>query len=79
MLSKARECIEKGMTPKQVYHQINPESGGVFESASQGQKLKDTQQVYRQKTKRKSAENEEDECELLLRLQRQDINLLKRW
>ena len=79
ILSKAREFIDKGMPPKQVYDQINQESGGVFESPSQGQELIDTQQVYRQKTKTESAENEEDEFELLLRLQRQDINLLKRW
>ena len=33
------------MSPKQVYDQINQESGGVFESPSQGQELRDTQQV----------------------------------
>ena len=77
ILSKAREFIDKGMPPKQVYDQINQESGGVFESPSQGQELRDTQQVYRQKTKTKSAENEDDEFELLLRLQRQEINFVK--
>ena len=56
---------------------MNQESGGVFESPSQGQQLRDTQQVYRQKTKTKSAENEDDEFELLLRLQRQEINFVK--
>ena len=59
------------------YDQINQESGGVFESPSQGQELRDRQQVYRQKTKTKPAENEENEFELLLRLQRQDINFVK--
>ena len=32
ILCKAREFIDKGMPPKQVYDQINQESGGVFES-----------------------------------------------
>ena len=32
ILSKARECIDKGMPSKQVYDQVNQESGGVFES-----------------------------------------------
>ena len=77
ILSKTREFIDKGMPPKQVHDQINQESGGVCESPSQGQELRDTQQVYRQKTKTKSAENEDDEFELLLRLQRQDINFAK--
>ena len=48
-----------------------------FESPSQGQELRDTQQVYCQKTKTKSAENEDDEFELLLRLQRQSKNFVK--
>ena len=65
------------MPPKQVYDQINQESGGVFESPSQYQELRGTQQVYRQKTKTKSAENEDDEFELLLRLQRQETNFVK--
>ena len=52
-LSKAGELIDKGMAPKQVYDQIYQESGGVCESPSQGQELRDTQQVYRQKTKTK--------------------------
>ena len=65
------------MLPKQVYDQINQESGGVFESPPQGQELRDTQQVYLQKTKPKFAENEADEFELLLRLQRQDMNFVK--
>ena len=43
ILSKAREFIDKGMPPKQVYDQINQESGGVFESPSQCQELRDTQ------------------------------------
>ena len=60
-----------------VYDQINQKSGGVFESLYQDQGLRDTQQVYCQKTKRKSVESEEDEFELLLRLQRQDINFVK--
>ena len=77
MLSKAREFIDKGMPPKQVYDQINQESGGVYESPSQGQELTDMQHVYRQKTKTKSVENEDDEFELLLRLQRQDMNFVK--
>ena len=51
------------MPPKQVYDQIN-----------QDQELRDTQQVHRQKTKTKSAENEGDEFELLLRFQRQVMN-----
>ena len=37
------------MPPKQVYDQINQESGRVFKSLSQGQELRDTTQVYRQK------------------------------
>ena len=53
------------MPPKQLYDQINQESGGVFESPSQGQELRDTQQINRQKTKTKCAENEDDEFELL--------------
>ena len=58
------------MPPKQVYDQINQGSVGVSESPSQGQELRDTQHVYHQKTKTKSAENEDDEFELLLRSQR---------
>ena len=65
------------MPPKQVYDQISQESGEVFESPSQCQELRDTQQVYRQKTKTKSAQNEGDGFELLLRLQRQEINFVK--
>ena len=64
------------MPPKQLYDQINQESGGVFESPSQGQELRDTQQINRQKTKTKCAENEDDEFELLLRLQRQKTNFV---
>ena len=67
VLSKAREFINKGRPRKQVYDQINQESGGVFESPSQVQERRDTKQVYRQKRKMKSAENEDDEFELLLR------------
>ena len=37
------------MPPKQVYDQINQGSGRVFKSPSQGQELRDTTQVYRQK------------------------------
>ena len=33
------------MSSKQNYDQMNQESGGVFESPSQGQELRDTQQV----------------------------------
>ena len=60
-----------------MYDQINQKSGGVFESLYQDQGLRDTQQVYCQKTKRKSVESEDGEFELLLRLQRQDINFVK--
>ena len=74
ILSKAREFINKGMPPKQKHDQMNQESSGIFESPSQGQELRDTQKVYRQKTNMKSAENKDDESELLLRLQQQDIN-----
>ena len=38
------------MPLKQVYDQIHRESGGVFEPPSQGEELRETQQVYRQKT-----------------------------
>ena len=62
------------MPPKQKHDQMNQESSGICESPSQGQELRDTQKVYRQKTNMKSAENKDGECELLLRLQRQDIN-----
>ena len=62
------------MPPKQVYDQINQESG---KSPSQDQELIDTQQVYHQKRKTESAENEDDEFELLLRLQRQEENVFK--
>ena len=65
------------MSPKQNYDQMNQESGGVFEAPSQGQELRDTQQVYLQKTKTKSAENDDEEFELLLRLQQQDTNFVK--
>ena len=68
ILSKVRDS---------VYDQINQKSGGVFESLYQDQGLRDTQQVYCQKTKRKSVESEDDEFELLLRLQRQDMNFVK--
>ena len=40
ILSKAREFIDNRMLPKQVYDQINQESGGVFESPPQGQELR---------------------------------------
>ena len=43
------------MPPKQEYDQINQGSGGVFESSSQCQKLRDKQQLYHQKTKTKFA------------------------
>ena len=33
------------MSSKQNYDQMNQESDGVFESPSQGQELRDTQQV----------------------------------
>ena len=33
------------MPPKEVYDQINQESGGVFESPSQGQELGDTANI----------------------------------
>ena len=65
------------MPPKQVCDQISQELAGVFESPLQGQELRDTQQAHRQKTKTKSAGNKDDEFELLLRLQRQDINFVK--
>ena len=48
-LSKTGEFIDKGIPPKQVYVQINQKSGRNFESPSQDQELRDTQQVYRQK------------------------------
>ena len=65
------------MPPKQVYDQVNQESGEVFEAPSDARELIDTQLVYRQKTKTKSAENEDDQYELFLRLQRQDKNFVK--
>ena len=69
--------MDKGMAPKQVYDQINQMSGGVFESRLQSQELRDTRQVHCQKKKKKSAENEDDEFELLLRLYGQDISFVK--
>ena len=48
-----------------VYDHINQKSGGVFESLYQDQGLRDRQQVYCQKTKRKSVESEDNEIELL--------------
>ena len=65
------------MPPKQVYDQINQKWHGFFESPSQGQELRDTWKVYRQKTKTKFAENEDDKFKLLLIFQRQDIKFAK--
>ena len=67
------------MPPKQVYDQINQESGEVFEAPSDARELIDTQLVYRQKTKTKSAENEDDQYELFLRLSDKIKILLKHW
>ena len=67
------------MPPKQVYDQVNQESGEVFEAPSDARELIDTQLVYRQKTKTKSAENEDDQYELFLRLSDKIKFLLKHW
>ena len=67
------------MPPKQVYDQVNQESGEVFEAPSDARELIDTQLVYRQKTKTKSAENEDDQYELFLRLSDKIKILLKHW
>ena len=67
------------MPPKQVYDQINQESGEVFEAPSDARELIDTQLVYRQKTKTKSAGNEDDQYELFLRLSDKIKILLKHW
>ena len=40
------------MKAKAIYDKINGKSGGVYASSSQGQWLRDTSQVYRQKKKR---------------------------
>ena len=39
------------MKAKTIYDKINDESGGVYASSSQGQQLRDTNQVYQQKKK----------------------------
>ena len=67
------------MPPKQVYDQVNQESGEVFEAPSDAWELIDTQLVYRQKTKTKSAGNEDDQYELFLRLSDKIKILLKHW
>ena len=52
-MQKAREkCVNK-LNVKIVYDEINKESGGVYYSSSQSSKLRDMQQVHRQKEKAK--------------------------
>ena len=46
ILPKAREFIDKVMSPKQMYDQIHQESGRVFEPPSKSWELRDRQQVY---------------------------------
>ena len=49
VLAKAKKLLKTGMQAKAIYDKINDESGGVYASSSQGQGLRDTSKVYRQK------------------------------
>ena len=82
VLEKTKASLEKGMSSKKVYDQINNTSGGVFFSTSQSNELRDTRQVYRQSAKLKEKEkntNESinDQLASLLNLQRTDADFLR--
>ena len=53
------------MNPKSVYNYINKISRGIFESHSQSKELRNTQQMYRQKSNAPSAITQDSKDELL--------------
>ena len=45
ILDKVKKQVKLGKAPKKIYDEIDNESGGVFQSTSQGAELRDTRQV----------------------------------
>ena len=65
------------MQAKAVYDKINDESGSVYASSSQGQKLRDTRQVYRQKEKKSVKKQPHDDLSNVICLQCQSCELIR--
>ena len=79
LLSKTKTFLEKGISCKETYDEVNSLSGGVYKSLSQSSELRNLQQVYRQKEKLKSKVKPEDSDELiaLIKYQRERNNFLR--
>ena len=65
------------MQAKTVYDKIIDESGGVYASSSQGQDLRDTRQVYRQKGKESLKKEPHNDLSNVIRLQSQSRKLIR--
>ena len=65
------------MKAKAIYDKINGKSGGVYASSSQGQWLRDTSQVYRQKKKESVRKEPHDDLSNVIRLQSQSCELIR--
>ena len=82
VLENTKKKLESGTNPKNVFDQINNESGGVFHSNSQSRELRDMRQVYRQKKNTKckdtfSPNSANDELLSALNMQRADPDFVR--
>ena len=65
------------MQAKTVYDKIIDESGVVYASSSQGQELRDTRQVYRQKGKESLKKEPHNDLYNVIRLQSQSRKIIR--
>lgn len=78
VLEKAKDMISKGTSLKTVYDNLNEGAGGVFNSQSQSEELRDMNQIYRQKnTLKQDGECNQDELFQLIKLQREDPDFIR--
>ena len=79
VLSKTKDFLKEGNTCKEAYDKVNALYGGVYESSSQSDELRNMKQVYRQKEemKPKAKLAESDELLALIKYQRENTNFLR--
>ena len=77
--SKTKDFVKERNTCKEADDKVNALSGGVYESSSQSDELRNMKQVYRQKEemKPKAKPAESDELLALIRYQRENTNFLR--
>ena len=79
VLSKTKDFLKERNTCKEADDKENALSGGVYESSSQSDELRNMKQVYRQKEemKPKAKPAESDELLTLIRYQQENTNFLR--